>query len=300
MAELRLRGAFTAIVTPFLADGAIDWSAFDRLALRQLEAGIGGLVPCGTTGETPTLSSDEQREVIARTVSLAKGKVPILAGAGSNSTAHAIELAKAAEKAGADAVMVVVPYYNKPSQEGILRHVAAVAAAVGLPVVVYNVPGRSVVDLCVDTTLRLLDVAKNVIGVKDASNNVIFCQDLLRQAGGRVTVMSGDDPLTVPMMSIGAAGVISVTSNVYPAQVQQVTELALVGDFAAASAAHLALFPVHKALFCEPNPQPTKALLSARGLMTAVVRPPLLECTPENQARIVAVCDAYEAARASR
>lgn len=282
MTSLALRGSWTALVTPFTDDDAteIDWAAFEKLVESQLASGISGLVPCGTTGETPTLSDAEQRELIKRTAKLAKGKVPIFAGTGSNSTKKTIESSKAALEAGADGVMIVMPYYNKPSQEGMVRHVQAAAKAIGsAPIILYNIPGRSVVELSVDSTLRLLDSCPNVVCVKDATGNVMYLQELLRRAGDRVTVMCGDDPLTVPMMSVGAKGVISVTSNYLPKEISDVTTDVLAGRWEEAKKKHLALVPVHRAMFVEPNPQPVKAALAMAGRMKAAVRLPLVEAS---------------------
>ena len=295
MAELQLRGALTALVTPFTSTGAVDFDAFDRLLNRQLEAGIGGVVPCGTTGESPTLEDDEQRDLIARTVKFAQGKVPVVGGTGSNCTSYAKQLAKTAEGAGADAVMVLMPYYNKPSQEGLYQHIKIVSQSVGLPVVLYNIPGRTAVDLSVETTLRVLESCPNVIGIKDASGGVIYCQDLLRRAGDRVTLLCGDDVLTLPMMIVGAAGVISVTSNLYPRQVQQVTEAALAGNWSEARAKHLALFSVHRSLFVEPSPQPIKGILTALKLIGPKLRPPMIECARKTTDGVQRACAAYEA-----
>jgi 4-hydroxy-tetrahydrodipicolinate synthase len=295
MATLPIQGAFTALVTPFKSDLSIDWDAFDKLVARQLEGKVSGVVPCGTTGECPTLSFAEQEEVVKRTVKAVAGRAFVLAGAGSNATDEVVDLAKAAAKAGANAIMTVMPYYNKPSQEGLFRHIRSVASAVDVPVVLYNVPGRTAVDLSVETTLRALDACKNVVAVKDASGNVMYCQDLLQRAGDRVIVMCGDDALTVPMMAVGAKGVISVTSNVYPAAVQEVTELMLRGEYKAAIAKHAALFPLHRALFSEPSPQPTKGLSSAKGWMQNVLREPMIECSDATIQRLLALAATYEA-----
>jgi 4-hydroxy-tetrahydrodipicolinate synthase len=295
MAALDLSGAFTALVTPFSQDGsAIDWDAFDRLVESQIDGGIRGLVPCGTTGETPTLTDAEQRELIQRTAELARGKLPVMAGTGSNSTKKTIETSKAALEAGADAVMVVMPYYNKPSQEGMFRHVTMVAAAVDAPIVLYNIPGRTGVELSVDTTLRILEASPNVVGVKDATGNVMYCQELIRRAGDRVAVASGDDPLTLPMMVVGVRGVISVTSNVLPKEVAEVCTDALAGRWDAARKKHLALLPVHRALFVEPNPQPTKAALALAGKMLAVVRPPLVEASVACRDAVARALEEYQ------
>ncbi len=205
---------------------------------------MSGLVPCGTTGETPTLTDEEQVQD-RRAVSLAKGRVPVLAGTGSFSTKKTILASKAALAAGADGVMVVMPYYNKPSQEGLRQHVLAIAKAVSAPVVLYNVPGRSVVDLSAETTARICEGAPNVVGLKDATANVLRCQELKRTLGDRLAVLCGDDGLTVPMMSVGASGVISVTSNVRPREVSEVTRAVPRGRSAGARAKHFALLPLH-------------------------------------------------------
>lgn len=297
MANLQLSGALTALVTPFTSTGAVDYDTFDRLLDRQIESGIGGLVPCGTTGESPTLEDDEQAALIARTVKRVKGQVPVVAGTGSNCTSYATLLAKAAEAAGADAVMVLMPYYNKPSQEGLFRHIQIVTKAVGIPVVLYNIPGRTAVDLSVDTTMRVLDACPNVVAIKDASGGVIYCQDLLRRAADRVTLLSGDDILTLPMMVAGAKGVISVTSNLYPREVQAVVEAGLAGDWKTARARHFALFPVHRSMFIEPSPQPIKGIMATRGLLGTTLRPPMVEANPETIATVQRACEAYEARR---
>ena len=297
MANLHISGAFTALVTPFTSTGAVDFDCFERLLERQFEGGVGGLVPCGTTGESPTLEDDEQRDLIALTVKRAKGHVPVVAGTGSNCTSYAKQLAKTAEAAGADLVMVLMPYYNKPSQEGLFQHIKIISQAVGIPVLLYNIPGRTAVDLSVDTTLRVLDACPNVIAIKDASGGVIYCQDLLRRTGDRVTLLSGDDVLTLPMMVAGAKGVISVTSNLYPHEVQACAEAALAGDWKTARARHFALFPVHRSLFGEPSPQPIKGIMAARGLLGTTLRPPMVECNANTVNLVKQACAAYEARR---
>jgi len=241
-------GTFTALVTPFSStdDKAIDWTAFDRLLELQIEGNVTGVVPCGTTGESPTLSAEEQLAVIERTVSRAKN-LTVIAGAGSNSTEHAIHLARAAEKAGARAVMAVVPYYNKPTQSGLREHFVAIARAVECDVVVYNIPSRTGIDLMPDTLGAILEQAPNVVAVKEATGNVLRAQDLVRRFGTRLSVLSGDDALTLPMIAVGARGVISVASNVLPAEVAHATELALAGKIEEARRAHLALLPVFEA-----------------------------------------------------
>ena len=288
---MKLEGTYTAVVTPFAKSRAIDWNAFDRILEDQIAGGVTGIVPCGTTGESPTLSPSEQRDVIARTVAAAKGKAAVIAGAGSSSTAHVVELVREGEKAGADAVMVVVHYYNKPTQEGLVRHFVAAAKAVSCPVVVYNIPGRSGVDLGVDAMARILDAAPNVVATKEATGNVIRAQQLAARFGDRLTVLSGDDALTLPMIAVGARGVISVASNVLPGEVTRATKLALDGDLPKARAAHLRLVPFFDALFLEPGVASAKALLARRGLCEEVLREPM---TPLGDAARKAVFAAYE------
>lgn len=293
---LLLQGCYTALVTPFSADGStIDFEAYDKLLTAQIEGGVSGLVPCGTTGESPTLSDAEQRELIGRTVKIAKGRVPVLAGTGSNSTKKSIEASKAAFEAGADGVMLVVPYYNKPSQEGIFRHMTEVAKAVSGPVVLYNVPGRSIVDLSVDTFLRIADACPNVVGIKDASGNAFFIQELMLKARGRLVSLSGDDPLTLPMMAVGAQGVISVTSNLYPRQVSEVVADALAGRWADAERKSSRLYNLHRAFFSEPSPAPIKAALALKGAMLPSVRLPIVEATEGCRATLAQLIKAYEA-----
>ena len=296
MAELSLSGAYTALVTPFTADGSeVDFGAFEKHLEAQLAGGISGFVPCGTTGEAPTLTDGEQRELIARCKKIGNGKAVVLAGTGSNNTKKSIEAGKAALEAGADAVMVVIPYYSKPTQEGLFQHIQAIAKAVPAPIVLYNIPGRSVVELSVDTTLRVLDACPNVIGMKDATGNVLHCQELLLRAKRPISVLSGDDVLTVPMMSVGATGVISVTSNVYPKQISDTVADALAGRVLEAGKKHVAIFGVHRAMFSEANPSPVKAALAMKKRMNASVRLPLVEATAECRARLSAAMAEYEA-----
>ena len=277
---MQLRGTYTALVTPFSPDAdSVDFAALDALVEAQIQGGVSGLVPCGTTGEAPTLTDEEQIQVIGRVASAAKGRVPVLAGTGSFSTKKTIAASKAAIAAGADGVMVVMPYYNKPSQEGLRQHVLAIAKAVPAPIVLYNIPGRSVVDLAAETTAKICEQAPNVVGLKDATGNVLRCQELKRLLGDRLIVMSGDDGLTLPMMSVGANGVISVTSNVRPREVSEVTRLFLDGDLEGARRQHFSLLPLHGLMFVEPNPAPAKAALAAAGKMSASVRLPLAPAT---------------------
>ncbi len=293
-----LEGTYTALVTPFKADESVDWDAFDALVRAQIAGGVAGLVPCGTTGESPTLTHEEHSAVIARTVKVVResgGKAQVVAGTGSNSTRSAIELSVRAEGDGADAVMLVVPYYNKPTQEGLVRHFVSVAKSVRCPVVVYNIPARTGIDLSADSLARVCDAAPNVIATKEATGNVLRAQELVRRMGSRFTVLSGDDALTLPMIAVGARGVISVTSNLLPAEVSRATRLALASDAAAARRAHLALLPVHETMFLEANPGPVKAALAERGVMLDVVRGPLVAASAATRKAIAAALEAYRA-----
>ena len=289
-------GVYTALVTPFQADArSIDWDAYERLVASQIEGGITGLIPVGTTGESPTLSEAEQREIAHRTVKLAKGRAKVIVGTGSNDTKKTIHTSRAAVEAGAEGLLLVVPYYNRPPQEGLYQHFAAVAREVPVPIILYNVPHRTGIELSVETVLRILDACPNVVGLKDASGNVHYCQDLLYRAGERVTVLSGDDPLVLPLMSVGAEGVISVTSNLYPRQMTELVKDALAGRNAEARAKNRRILPVHRALFSEPSPQPIKAALALQGRMNAIPRLPLVEASPECKAHLSEVMRAFEA-----
>jgi 4-hydroxy-tetrahydrodipicolinate synthase len=292
---LRIEGTYTALVTPFRDEPGqpVDWNALDALVEAQVAAGVAGLVPCGTTGESPTLSHEEHAEVIERTVKRAAKRVQVIAGAGSNSTREAIELAKHAERFGADAAMIVVPYYNKPSQEGLARHFVEVARSVRIPIVIYNIPGRTGVDLLPETLARICAEAPNVVAVKEATGNVLRALRLEQMLRDRIVVLSGDDALTLPMIAVGARGVISVTSNLLPAEVVRATAFALAGKAEEARRAHVALMQVHDAMFVEANPGPVKAALALRGVMRAVVRPPLYAASEASQAIIAAALESY-------
>jgi 4-hydroxy-tetrahydrodipicolinate synthase len=255
-------------------------------------------VPCGTTGESPTLSHEEHAKVVERTVARAKGRAQVVAGAGSNSTREAIAMAQHAERAGADAVMVVVPYYNRPTQDGLATHFITVARSVKLPVVVYNIHGRTGVDLLPETLGRIAEAAPNVVATKEATGNVLRAQKIVQTMGARMTVLSGDDALTLPMIAVGARGVISVTSNVLPAEVSRVTRLALEGQWDQARREHQALLPVHEAMFVEASPAPVKAALAMRGGAKDVVRGPLVVASDGARKAIAAALEAY--AKASR
>jgi len=281
----RLRGVYTALVTPFTEDGrSLDRDAFAAHCQRQVEAGVHGLVACGTTGETPTLQSSEMQELVRLAVQASAGRSLVVAGTCNNDTWDTIELCRGAEKAGAEMLMIVTPYYNKPSQEGMIRHIELISEAVGLPIMLYNIPGRTSVMMSVDTTLRILSRCPRVVAVKDATGGLSYCQELLRRAGDRVSVLCGDDGLVVPMMSVGVRGVVSVTSNVYPREVVRVVQAMEKGDLPIAQREHQRLLPVHEAMFVEPNPQPVKAACELRGWMGGALRPPMLPAGEETRA----------------
>jgi 4-hydroxy-tetrahydrodipicolinate synthase len=287
MQNLALTGTLTALVTPFARNGeAVDFEALEGLVEAQIEGGVSGLVPCGTTGEAPTLTDEEQVAVIRRVVEVTKGRVPVVAGTGSFSTKKTISASKAAIAAGADAVMVVMPYYNKPSQDGMREHVLAIAREVSCPIVLYNIPGRSVVDLSAETTEQICAKASNVVALKDATGNVLRCQELKRRLGERLTVLSGDDALTLAFGSVGAAGVISVTSNVRPREVSEVTRALFDNDYVKARACHFALLELHALMFVEPNPAPAKAALAVLGKMSDAVRSPILSASDATRQKL--------------
>ena len=290
------RGTFTAVVTPF-RNGDIDFGAFAKLVESQIAAGITGIVAVGTTGESPTLTHDEKREVIERTIKIAKGRCKVIAGAGTNSTRDSIEATKFAEKAGADGALLVAPYYNKPSQEGLFRHFKAIAAATKLPVILYNIPGRCSVDILPDTVIRLAENCQNIVSIKEASGSVERVGELRRRLPNDFTILSGDDSLTLPFMSVGAVGVVSVASNLFPAEVSALVRACESGDYQAAERLHRQMFPLFKDLFIEPNPVPAKTALAWRGVMSAEVRLPLCEMTEPNQTRLRKTLEEFSKAR---
>jgi 4-hydroxy-tetrahydrodipicolinate synthase len=271
---LKLEGAFTALVTP-LRNGELDLAALASLVEFQISDGIHGLVPVGTTGESPTLTAAEARDVIATTVRVARGRVPVIAGTGSNSTAETITRTRAAKELGADGAMIVMPYYNKPTQRGLVAHVKAVHDATDLPLVLYNVPPRGTADLLAETVVEIVRSCPRVVALKEATGNILRAQQVISLLGDRLAVFSGDDALTVGMMAIGARGLISVTSNALPGAVSGVCNAMLRGDLVEARARHLALLPVYDAMFVETNPGPVKAALAAMGRIAPEVRLPL-------------------------
>ncbi|HWW46515.1 MAG TPA: 4-hydroxy-tetrahydrodipicolinate synthase [Xanthobacteraceae bacterium] len=280
-AKTTFRGSFTALVTPF-KNGAVDEAAFRSLVDWQIAEGTHGLVPVGTTGESPTLSHDEHKQVVEWCVEEARGRVPVIAGAGSNSTAEAIELAQHAEGAGADAVLVVTPYYNKPTQEGMYQHFKAINDAIGVPIIIYNIPGRSVIDMSTDTMARLFEL-KNIAGVKDATANVVRISQQRAAMGEDFNQLSGEDATALGFMAHGGHGCISVTSNVAPRLCSDFQTACLRGDFAEALKLHDKLMPLHINLFVESNPGPIKYALSLLGKMDETLRLPLVPISEPTQ-----------------
>ena len=287
------RGTYTALVTPF-RDGEVDVAALERLIEGQIAAGVAGIVAVGTTGESPTLSHEERENVIKLVVKTAKGRCQVLAGTGSYSTREAIAATKRAEELGADAALIVAPYYNKPSQEGLFRHFRAIAQATSLPIMLYNIPGRCSVDIAADTVERLATECSNIVAIKEASGSVDRVSELRARLPNEFAILSGDDSLTLPFMSVGAVGVVSVASNLIPAQVRALVRTQDAGDVKFARELHLQLLPIFKDLFIEPNPVPIKTALSWRGMMSAEVRLPLCEMSEPNQKRLRKTYDSLE------
>ncbi|HEY9595156.1 MAG TPA: 4-hydroxy-tetrahydrodipicolinate synthase [Spirochaetia bacterium] len=279
---MKLEGVYTALVTPMTKDGALDEKALRALVDAQIAAGIDGLVPVGTTGESPTLSGEECKRVIEIVVEQAKKRVPVIAGAGSNSTAEAIEYAEDAKMAGADATLQVGPYYNKPTSLGFLGHFRAIADAVDLPLVVYNIAGRTGKNIDNATMLALAE-HRNIVGVKEASGDFAQIMDLLAAKPSRFTVLSGDDNLVLPMMVLGVKGVISVASNLVPEKMVKFVHAALKGDWDSARAMHFELLPLFKAIFMETNPIPIKAAMAMKGTIVESYRLPMCPMAPKNR-----------------
>ncbi len=283
-------GTGTALVTPFRTDGSLDETALRSLVKRQIDAGINFLVPCGTTGESPTLTHAEHLRVVEITLEIAKGKVPVLAGAGGYNTAEVISLAKELQKLGADGILSVTPYYNKPTQEGLFQHFKAIASAVNLPIILYSVQGRTGVNIEPSTVLRLSQVP-NIVGIKEASGNISQMGAILNLVPKDFLVLSGDDSLTLPLISLGGRGLISVASNEIPAEMTRLVQSALSGDFAEARRLHFHYLSLMDINFVESNPIPVKAALAEMGLLQPVWRLPLVSPKPENLARIRAVLE---------
>ena len=286
-------GCGTALVTPFTRDGAVDEAGVRRLARRQIDAGMHFLVPCGTTGESPTMSEEERLRVVAVVVEEAGGRVPVLAGAGGYDTREVIQTAQKMKRLGAAGILSVTPYYNKPTQEGLFQHYSAIAGEVGLPIIVYNVPGRTGCNVEVATLTRLSQVP-HIAGVKEASGNVSQMCEICRAVPDDFVVLSGDDALTLPLMAIGGHGIISVIGNQAPREMSRMVELAESGDFAGARAIHRQLMPLMSANFVESNPIPVKAAMAAMGLLEETYRLPMVPPSEASRRRIL---DALAAAR---
>jgi 4-hydroxy-tetrahydrodipicolinate synthase len=284
-------GCGTALVTPFRGDLSLDEEAFRRLVRRQIQAGINFLVPCGTTGESPTLTRSEHLRVVEIAVEEAKGKVPVLGGAGGYNTAEVTELAKELRHIGVDGILSVTPYYNKPTQEGLYQHFKAIATAVPLPMVVYSVQGRTGVNVEPATLKRLAEI-DNIVGVKEASGNIGQMASVLHHVPERFNVLSGDDSITLPLIALGGRGIISVVSNEIPGEMTKLTELGLAGDFGGARDLQRAWLPLMEVNFVESNPIPVKAAMALMGLLEPVWRLPMTPPSAQNLAKIEAVLKA--------
>jgi len=283
----KLRGAFTALITPMNADESVDYEGFRKLVRFQLESGISGILPLGTTGETPTLEESEEDKLIDIAIAEAKGKVPVIVGAGSNCTRDAVKYVKRAKEKGADYALVVTPYYNKPTDEGIYLHFAA-CAKVGLPIIIYNIGGRTGKNISTPLLARLAELP-NIVGVKEASGDLGQMMDVIQTIALKkpgFTVLSGDDALTVPLASLGGDGVISVVSNIEPARVTEMTLAALSGDFEKARRLHYELLPIFRAAFIETNPVPIKAAMNMKGLPAGSLRLPMCSLMKENEGKL--------------
>lgn len=273
-------GTYTAIVTPF-RNGLLDEAALEKLVKSQIKGGVDGIVPVGTTGESPTLDYDEHIRVIELAVKFAAGKITVIAGTGANSTKEAIELTQRAEAVGADGSLQVAPYYNKPTQEGLYQHFKAIATATKLPILLYSIPGRCGIEIGIETTQRLAKDFPNIVGIKEAGGNADRVSQLVAACGTKFTILSGDDALTLPFMAVGASGVISVASNVAPKPVSAMVRKFAAGDLKGALKLHAQLYPLFKNLFIETNPAPAKAALALMGMMTEEIRLPLVPVTPK-------------------
>lgn len=281
-----ITGTITALVTPF-RNQKVDFGDLKKLVDHQIRGGVNGLVPVGTTGESPTLDHAEHMEVIRATIDYARGRVPVIAGTGSNSTTEAVELTKLSDAAGADAMLVVAPYYNKPSQEGVYRHFATLAECTDKPIILYSIPGRCGIEIGIPTVERLRKKYRNVFMIKEAGGSVDRVDQLKQALGDDITVLSGDDSLTLPFMSVGAEGVISVASNLLPREVSKMVNFALDNNFTAAAKIHRKHYMTFKNLFIEPNPVPVKFALARAGIIGSdEVRPPLCEMTDASRATL--------------
>lgn len=277
------KGVYTAIITPFRTDESVDWESLKKLVEFQLQNKVAGIVPCGTTGESPTLSHPEHDEVIEKVVEWVDGRCTVISGTGSNSTAEAVRLSKHAEEAGADACLIVNPYYNKPTQEGLYRHFKAIADAVKIPIIVYNIKGRTAVNVETSTLMRIIKDCKNVVGVKEASGDLNQMKDVIAQAPKSFSVLSGDDNMTLDLIKAEGHGIISVASNVIPGRMVAMVEAALKKDFVKAERLNSEMAEFFKGCFIETNPIPIKAAVAMMGMCEEVYRLPMCEMSAANR-----------------
>jgi len=281
------RGVITAIITPF-SNGRLDAAALRKLVAFQIRNGIYGIVPCGTTGESATLSFEEHEKVIQIVIDAARGKVPVIAGTGSNNTKEAVTLTRYARKSGADAALIITPYYNKPTQKGLIAHYKAIAEEVDIPIILYNVPGRTGVNMTAETVARLAEI-KNIVGLKEASGNLTQICEILRSTPEDFSVLSGDDAMYFPMLALGAKGVISVTSNVAPREMVDLYEAYVAEDMDLARELHFRLWPLMQTLFIETNPIPVKTAAAMMGMIKEELRMPLCEMSEANRKTLAKV-----------
>ncbi|MDD2557364.1 MAG: 4-hydroxy-tetrahydrodipicolinate synthase [Desulfuromonas sp.] len=286
------RGSMVAIVTPMNSDGSVNEDKFRELVEFQIENGTDAIIPCGTTGESATLNYAEHDLVVKACIEQVKGRVPVIAGTGSNSTAEAIQISHHAKELGADALLLVSPYYNKPSQEGIYQHYKAIAEAVALPQVLYNVPGRTSMNIQAETTIRLAEI-DNIVAIKEASGDVTQAGTIISKAGDKIAVLAGDDFLTLPLMAVGATGIISVTANIMPRAVKDMVVAIQEGRWDDARKMHLYMLDIHKAMFIDSNPVPVKTALELMGKADKTVRLPLADLQPETLQRLKEVMGRY-------
>ncbi len=287
-----ISGSLVAIITPFKKN-KIDYEALTKLIEFQIAGGTHGIVPCGTTGESPTLSHDEHRDVIKHTIEVVDKRVPVIAGTGSNSTEEAINLTRFAEQAGADAALVIVPYYNKPTQEGMFQHFKAVAANTDIPIILYNVPGRTGANMLPETVARLRSKCSNIIGIKEASGSITQASDILSQCGTDFLLLSGEDALNYPLLTIGARGFITVTANIVPNDVADLYNKFLDGNYAACRDLHYKLLPLNEALLLETNPIPVKRALALMNMIEMGCRLPLCEMSKNHLDKLKSVLKTY-------
>ncbi len=290
---MKFQGCITAMVTPLKETGEVDYEGLRRNVDFQTRHGVSGLVPLGTTGESPTIHDDERDKIIRTVAEQANGRVPVIVGTGTNSTEKTIKYTRQAKSLGADAVLIVSPYYNKPTQEGLYQHFSAVATAVDIPIIVYNIQGRTGVNIETATLKRMAE-HRNIVAVKEASGNLSQMMDVLNELPAEFTVISGDDNLTLPLLSLGGMGVISVVSNLLPDKVSSMVKYGLEGDFEAARQIHFELLPFFKAAFIETNPIPIKAAMNMKGLPAGPCRLPLVKLSPQNEDKLRRVVENYK------